>query len=470
MFIKLIRNSKVSLTRQIYLSIKNKILDGELNEHEKLRSTRELASDLSVSRTIILDAYEQLLAEGYIYSREGSGSYVSEGIKFSKPKMEFEEKEENDELKYPEKYKSFGFRTGVPDLNRVPVNLWGKMYKNVVNTIDSNGLDYHNPMGDFGLRNEISKYLRRIRGVEASPNQILITNGAAQGFSLLKAILDHSDYMLVENPINQGILKTLEGNGICYKAIDIDEKGMITKELPEKPPKLILTTPSHQFPTGVVMTIKRRIELLKYAEKHDVYIVEDDYDSEYRYEGDPIQSLQSVNPKRVIYIGSFSKTFCPAIRLGYMIIPKPLIEAVKDAKYVSDLHSPILEQMTMASFIKSGQFEKHIRRMKKIYHKRRNCVIEALKKYFGDGVEIYGENAGLHLVAGFKSIEFDDLLIENLKNKHIHVLPLSAYYITIDEGKRNNLLVIGFGNMEEADIFEGIKIIYDTLLENGRVF
>jgi GntR family transcriptional regulator/MocR family aminotransferase len=449
-------------------------MDGSLHEHQKLPSTRELSSNLNVSRTIVIDAYEQLLAEGYTYSLGGSGTYVNKGIRFNKPIIAMKEIKEDNDFLYPEYSKNFGFRTGVPDLDKVPIMIWGKLYKNVLCSINKQQLDYHNPMGDFELRKELTKYLRRIRGVETNPNQILITNGAAQGFSLLKSFLNHNDFILIENPISQGIIKTLKENNICYKPINVDEMGIITKNLPINPPKLILTTPSHQFPTGIVMTIKRRIELIKYAEKHNSYIVEDDYDSEYRYEGEPIQALQSLNPNRVIYIGSFSKTFCPAIRLGYMILPEILVETVKRAKYGSDLHSPLFEQITMANFIKFGYFEKHIRKMKKIYHKRRDYLIEELKRSFGDKVKITGANAGLHLIATFHSISFNDSFVEDLKNNHIYAHPLIEYDIFKEESKTNNSstnkhsLVLGFGNMENTDISKGIDIIYHTLHKNSN--
>lgn len=446
-------------------------MDGSLKEDEKLPSTRALSNDLKVSRTIVVDSYDQLLAEGYIYSKGGSGTYVSQGIRFDKPNIEIEENKELNNLLYPEYNEKFGFRTGVPDLDKVPIIQWGKLYKDTLNLIDVDQLDYHNPMGDLSLRKEISRYLNRIRGVEASPNQILITNGAAQGFSLLRSFLDEEDYILIENPISQGIVETLEENNVSFKPIDVDEMGIVTDNLPLNPPKIILTTPSHQFPTGVVMSIKRRIDLIKYAKKNNVFIVEDDYDSEYRYEGEPIQALQSLDPHRVIYIGSFSKTFCPAIRLGYMILPAKLVERVQRAKYGSDLHSPLFEQITMARFIKEGYFEKHIRKMKKIYEKRRNYLISELKRQFKDEVIITGGNAGLHLIATFPLTTFDSLVTERLKEYHIYAHPLWEYDISKKESDKKDSspnghsLVLGFGNMEDTDIAKGVEIIHHVLLK-----
>ena len=468
MYIPLDRNSKTSLTKQIYLCIKTMIMEGILIEFEKLPSSRNLALSLNISRTIVVDAYEQLLAEGYIYSLGGSGTFVSQGIVFTKALPEFEEAKEINTFLYPEYIKNLKFRLGVPDLDKVPTALWGRLYREVIESLDYQQLDYHNPMGDYGLRREIANYLKRIRGVISNPNNIIITSGAAQGFSLLKALVSDKEYVLVENPVSKGIIKNFTASNILFKPIGVDKQGIITSELPKVAPKLIITTPSHQFPTGVVMSIKRRIELINYARSNETYIVEDDYDSEYRYGGEPIQALQSLDPSKVIYIGSFSKTFCPAIRLGYLILPNNLVEILQHAKYGADIHSSLIEQVVMSKFIGNGYFEKHIRKMKKVYYKRRDFLISQLNELFGDQIKISGISAGIHLVIRFDNIIEDSNIIKKLEDKGIYSESISGYDIVkeIDDMKSEKQplsLALGFGNMNDDDVRKGLNILWQTL-------
>jgi GntR family transcriptional regulator/MocR family aminotransferase len=246
-----------------------------------------------------------------------------------------------------------------------------------------------------------------VRGVHAEPEDILITNGAAQAFSLISRFVPEGGHALAENPISYGILHTLRGNGVNIRTVPVDENGMMTELLPNEAPGLIFTTPSHQFPTGVILPIRRRIEMIRYARDNGAYIVEDDYDSEFRFDGAPVQSMQSLAPDRVIYVGTFSKTLMPALRIGYVALPGALKTRMEQLKYVADLHSPVLEQLTLARFIEEGLFDRHIRKMRAVYLTRRNHLIACLRDAFGEAVTISGAGAGMHLVASFRDFQFD---------------------------------------------------------------
>jgi GntR family transcriptional regulator/MocR family aminotransferase len=325
-------------------------------------------------------------------------------------------------------------------------------------------MDYQNPFGSYKLRSQLSSYLERVRGVCTSPNNILITNGAAQAFSLLCQLVKDYEYALVENPLSYGILHTLESNQVTMKPIRVDEYGMVTSELPKQPPKLIFTTPSHQFPTGVVLPINRRIQMIKYAQKHGTYIVEDDYDSEFRFYGDPIHSMQYLDSEQVIYVGTFSKTLMPALRIGYMVLPNKLLRKIENIKYVADLHSPNFEQIALAKFIEIGLFDRHINKMRRLYLKKRNYLIQCLKKEFGERVTITGAQAGMHFVATFKDVTFDKDFMDKIGEKNIEITAMNKHYILDNSASRiDNALIFGYGNTKTEQMENGIRLLADII-------
>ncbi|HAN21041.1 MAG: GntR family transcriptional regulator [Clostridiales bacterium GWF2_36_10] len=466
-YITLDRDKPISIAIQIYSFIREGILNETLQQGEKLPSTRELAKYLNVARNGVIESYEQLIAEGYVYTKNGSGTYVSDGIRFERTAVNHYVKEQR-AIKSQTNEDIISFRTGIPDLASIPIKKWGKIYKEITLSVLPLHMDYQSSNGQYELRYQLSNYLRRVRGVNTKPENILITNGAAQAFSLLCQLVSSDGYALVENPLSYGILHTLESNKVRIQAIPIDEFGMMTSELPGVSPQLIFTTPSHQFPIGAILPIKRRIEMIQYARKHNTYIVEDDYDSEFRFDGNPIQSMQSLDPTRVIYVGTFSKTFIPSLRMGYMVLPDDLCAQMEEAKYSADLHSPILEQLSMAKFIENGFFDLHIRKMRKIYLKRRNHLIKCLKESFKDAVTISGAEVGMHLIATFKDIHFDKSLMQKLEDHDLQVIPTSKHYL-FDENNMgikytyNNSLIFGYGNTNLVSIEVGIKRLHSVL-------
>jgi len=377
-YIQLNREDKLSLSRQIYRSVKETIVSGKIAAGTKLPSSRELSAELHVARNVVIEGYEQLLAEGYVYSKNGSGTYISEGVAISEVEHKSDIPQKPVVLSKPPV--SVSFRTGIPDLALIPIKKWAQIYHKIALDIEPHQMDYQNTFGDDSLRVILAQYLNRVRGTNTRPENILITNGAAQSFNLLCQLISKNEYVLVENPLSYGLLHTFENNGVTMRPIRLDQDGMVTAELPSDSPKLIFTTPSHQFPMGSILTASRRIELIHYANRNHAYIVEDDYDSEFRFDGNPIESMHYLAPDRVIYVGTFSKTLMPAMRIGYMVLPDELCERMCEAKFVSDIHSPVLEQLTLAQFIESGAFELHIRKMLKVYQKKRNHLISCLKR------------------------------------------------------------------------------------------
>src|SRR5574344_1329179 len=282
-YINIDRKKEQSITNQIYTAIKEDILCGKITGGEKMPSTREFSESIQVARNVIINCYEQLIAEGFLYTLKGAGTYVTKGLLLESEKLLTIQKSTMDVI--PDRNYRFSFRTGIPDLSCIPLKKWAQLYHKIALDLDHRELDYQDARGNYELRNQLSAYLNRARGTISDPDHILITNGAAQSFNLLCQLVKDTQYALAENPMSYGLRHTLEVNNVKIIPLRTDEFGMITNELPMNPPKLIFTTPSHQFPTGGILPITRRIELINYAKKNNAYIVEDDYDSEFRFDG-----------------------------------------------------------------------------------------------------------------------------------------------------------------------------------------
>ncbi|WP_042144301.1 PLP-dependent aminotransferase family protein [Paucisalibacillus sp. EB02] len=455
------RSLKIPLIRQIYQQLRTKILNGELSAGYRLPSTRQLAEELEVSRNVVLEAYDQLLAEGFLEGHQGAGTFVAAGAYLKKTEMNTPFMLENNSPKKNDNM--IDFRSGIPALNLFPRKQWGNLAKRVSIDTDHALFGYDSPEGRIELRTVLSDYLLRTRGVECHPEQLVITTGATQALTLIaKLLISANDKVIIEDPITHEIQTIFQSYGASLLPIRVDENGMDTNQIPhELKPAFIFVTPSHQFPIGGTLPIQRRIQLIEFARKVDSYIVEDDYDSEFRYEGPSISSLQGLDPNRTIYIGTFSKILSPALRLGYIILPPALIERGRTLKYFSDLHTPSLEQLTLALFIKEGHLEKHIYHMKKIYRKRRDFLKEQLYKEFVDNVNIYGDSTGLHLVAEFNGIHFTENLLSKLHGHGIKMYPVELH--TINKGLYSNYIILGFGNLDEVNIAEGVARIKRVL-------
>ena len=341
LWIPIERSSAKTLIRQVYEHIRAQILCGTLQGGTPLSSTRELAANLHISRNVVLEAYDQLLAEGYIESRAGSGTYVAEGIRFEKGQSEPDFLPTLSAASSRTEDKHIDFRSGLPALDLFPRKQWSQLAQHVYAKAEPAIFGYDNPEGRPELRTALARYLQRTRGVSCQPAHILILAGAAQAFSLLnRLLLSPNDEIVIEDPVTYEVQLILSSSGAQLFPVPVDEHGMQTDLLPlTKRPRCILVTPSHQFPQGGILPIQRRLQLLEFARTTDCYLVEDNYDSEFRYVGSPISSLQGLCPNRVICVGTFSKILSPALRLGYLILPTELVEHARSIKRLLDLHS-----------------------------------------------------------------------------------------------------------------------------------
>ncbi len=364
------RHLEQPLYRQIYNEILDQIRRGELLPLEALPPTRHLAKQLGVSRNVVLSAYELLAAEGYIESVPGSYTRISKKIR------DIPKREAPVEMSKPSETKAYeiSFRTGMVDTEQFPAKVWGKYLREACLTMNDNAFGYLDSGGLSDLKIQIAKELYKSRGMAVDAQSIVVTSGATQGLSLVgRALHEHNCEAIIEDPCSLGARKTLEYAGYTLIGAKVDDEGLdVSSVLPNNRTKLIYTTPSHQFPKGSVLSASRRLDLLNRAKEAGVYIIEDDYDSEFRYDGHPLTPMRVLDSENVIYIGSFSKILSPALRIGYVIAPKHLIKRIKAFKLYDDVHTGTIEQAALAQFIEDGRLSRHIHKMNRLYKKKRD--------------------------------------------------------------------------------------------------
>jgi GntR family transcriptional regulator/MocR family aminotransferase len=451
------RKSPVSLTAQLINELRNKILSSQLAAGERLCATRELAMELGLARNTVITAYEQLISEGYLESRTGSGTYVAnlKKVHISKSSSQMPSTiniYKTDELDS----NSIQFDPGSPDNSAFPNILWGKSLKEACLMTPQICFGYSNPEGEIILKKALCEYLQRSKGIVCHPEQIIIVPGSSGGISLLsKLFYSESASVIIEDPSITFVRNIFSSSGYLVQPIPVDKQGMQTELLWNKTkPKLIYAVPSHQFPTGAVLPVARKLELIEYALETDSYIIEDDYDSEFKYSGVTIQSLYNLNSERTIYLGTFSKIFSPAIRLGYLILPSHLYRKAVDLMDELIIRADTLSQLAMAYFMNNRLLDRHIYKMKRLYAGKRKLLIQCLNEVFKDQVIITGENAGLHLMAEFNH-KFTDQ--DFIKLSEQGVIAECAEDYAIMKGFYQNKLILGYGNLTHEQIKEGVK-------------
>lgn len=460
MHILIDRNDSTTMTMQIFNQLKEYILDGTLKAKEKLPSSRKFANSLEISRNIIIDVYEMLAAEGYVITKPGSGVYVSKSVSIErKPTIA-------PELACRSEYPIFNginFRIGLPALDHFPRKKWLQCSREVLNEIPDSDLGYSFPNGYLPFRRTLATYLRKTRGIQCHEDQIIVTTGAIQGLHLMLLYFSQIDAAIsIEEPSTSGLKDMLNTSKIDYIALPVDHEGFNPSLLPEdRAVSCIITTPSHQYPLGGSMPIQRRIELIRYARNHNCFIIEDDYDSEIRYINRPVESLYELDPTKVIYMGSFSKILLPSLRLGYVVLPYSLIEEINHLKWSTDIHTPTLQQATMNKFITYGYLYQHLTKTIKLYKKRRQALISALKDNFGNSIKIFGKEAGIHLLVEFKHVIFSKDLLEKIINAGVYVMCVSIHSLTPE--KHSNQLMLGYGNLTKSQIEKGISILHEVI-------
>lgn len=450
------RESRIPLIRQIYDNFRCLILEGKLRPGEKLPGSRELSANLAVSRNVVIEAYDQLIAEGYLMGEQGSGTYVAAGACIDRPAY-WKWKGISAEEKKLNPVDLVDFRTGVPALEKVPKEKLARFWNNTYKEARAADFGYSDAKGDYTLRAAITRYIERVRGVISSPEQIVVTTGAKNAlFLLTRLLMSAGSEVIVEDPMHCDFQELLLEAGGHLLPIPVDARGIQTDMMPDRDDiRMIVVTPSHQFPLGSVMAIQRRVDLIKYAARQEnCYIIEDDYDSEYRFSGTPVSSLQGIDPAHVIYLGTFSKIIAPALRMGYAVLPEHLVSDFVRLKYISDHHYSTVDQQALARFIEEGLLERHIVKMKKVYRRRQEVLIESLLSSFGNQLVIEGQSTGMHIAVRFPGCFFNEKVLEECMEAGVKVYPVSIH--SVEEGKYTDSLVLGYGNLPEERIKIGV--------------
>ncbi len=457
------RTSPLPLIRQIYSGIRAQILSGILRAGSRLPSSRELARQLGVSRNVVMEAYDMLYSEGFTTARHGSGTFVAPGTKFPMANAGQTIKAETVSMGYESSGGIINFKPGTPDLREFPLRSWLQSVKAAYLHPVDDSMGYGQPEGRRELRRAICDYVISQRGVLCHPDQIIITAGTTQAIGIAcHLLLGKRRDVVLEDPITRDIQLIVQGQGGVIHPVTADDNGMVTDELPpDIVPAFIYVTPSHQFPLGGTLPIQRRIALLEYAGKTGAYVIEDDYDSEFRFDGPPLSSLHGLAPERVVYIGTFSKTLSPALRTGYLILPPELVSKGRGRKWHCDLHNETPTQLALAHFIGQGTYLRHLARMKRLYARKRRIVEQAMTEMFANQLKIMGSSAGLHLAARFAGIDFTQELLGDIEGTGVRVYPAEAH--AIRPGKYNDTLIMGYGNLSEEQIVRGIRILHDVL-------
>lgn len=450
-------NSVTPLYQQLYSYIKSEIQSGSLPYGTKLPSSRNLASHLQVSRNTVDTAYSQLVSEGYLEAKAKRGYFVNQisGLLYLSPKTT-----QNNKIKTKiEPVFDYDFSPFSIDLSHFPYDIWKQLSKSII-TKEENLFLSGNQQGDFSLRFAITNYLHQSRNVSCTPEQIIIGAGVDYLLQLLMQFFPSDTVIAMENPTYKKAFHIFNGIGKSTIDIPLDKSGLDVSVLSNKNASLVYVTPSHQFPLGIVMPIKRRIELLKWASKDDKrYIIEDDYDSEFRYVGKPIPCLQGIDHKqKVIYIGTFSRSIAPSIRVGYMVLPLPLLQQYRTSFPYYSCTVSRLEQATITAFIEKGYFERHLNRMRKVYKNKHDTIVQSLK-IFKEHITIIGENAGLHVVVKFNLSIEETLLIPLAEKSGIKLYSLYDYYISPPKNYSPTLLM-GYATLSEEKIRTGIEKLY----------
>lgn len=459
-----LQSGKTPLYEQIYLAIKRDIEDGKISFGEKLPSTRLLAANLNVSRFTVDIAYEQLVSEGYIQARAGSGFFVCDlsnlfsGITDHSGNCVSEVVHES-----PQSRVKIDFSPFAVDPIHFPYNTWKKRNREVMDkTADL--LVAREAMGDRGLRETISAYLYHARGVHCTPDQILVGAGNEYLLLLLVQILGGDCSVVMEDPTYVQAYEVFRHAGCQVRVGAMDEDGLLCSDLADHPADVVYVMPSHQFPMGTIMPLGRRQELLDWAAGAEGrYIIEDDHDSEFRYVGKPIPSLQSRDQKDcVIYFGTFSKSISPALRMSYMVLPRHLSERFyrQFDFYTSTVATG--QQLVVRAFMETGDFERHLNRMRRIYKAKHDFFLKELKKRSWV-CKVRGENAGLHLVVDVDSVYSEEELLKLALERGVRIYGMSSYRIGAATQKEPVTLLLGFGGLTEEELLEGLAVLDELL-------
>ena len=471
--------SKTPMYRQLYDWFRRAIIDGQMRPGQRVPSTRGLAVELKISRIPVLNAYEQLLAEGYFETFVGAGTCVARSIPedtLSPPAVKVRKgSKQIVEKQGPRRMSRRGaalthvpaqswldnlgaFRVSLPALDNFPMGVWSKLVARHSRRPPRGIMAYGDAMGYLPFREAIAEYLGAVRGVRCETSQILVTTGSQQALQIsAQVLLDPKDQVWMEEPGYPGARQAFMTAGAQLIPVRVDHDGMNVAEIIRRSgnARAVYVTPSHQYPMGMTMGATRRMLLLNWAVRTGAWIIEDDYDSEYRFGSRPIMSLQGLDTDgRVIYVGTFSKVMFPALRLGYVVVPKDLVPAFSAARDAADIFSSTLYQAVLTDFIREGHFARHIRRMRMLYMERRRALVRAIHTQMGDMLEVIGAEAGMHLVALLPPSINDVAVSRNAAQRGISAMPLSSCYL---KPPTKSGLILGYGGANAHQIHDGIR-------------
>jgi GntR family transcriptional regulator/MocR family aminotransferase len=475
------RSAQIPISRQIYDAYRAAILGRDLRPGQQIPSSRELAVEVKVSRFPVLHAYAQLLAEGYFESRRGAGTFVSRSLPEQLMSVKRNVK--------PSALVSGGLRPiarrsslfptfegspsrpgwgafGVhqPAFDQFPFEIWSHLVARHSRNPNARSIHQINPLGSEQFREEICSYLRTARAVECAPSQIMVVSGSQQALDITaRVLLDPGSAVWIEEP-GYDLQRTLLSAAGCHLIpVPVDEEGMNVAAGIERHRKAraAFVTPSHQYPLGSSMSASRRLQLLNWAQSSGAWIVEDDYDSEYRYESPPVASLQGMDANsRVIYIGTFSKVLLPSLRIGYIVIPSDLVERFVAVRFAMDIFPPYLYQEVLRDFMSMGHFGRHLRRMRQLYRERRNALVNSLKDEFGEMLQVHGAEAGMHLAVTLPRGIRDRKIVERAAECGLQLWPLSPCYYS-DPPRQG--LILGFGSTPAKRIPRAVSQLRSVL-------
>jgi GntR family transcriptional regulator/MocR family aminotransferase len=448
LLVDLRRDDPTPLHVQLERELRSAIRSRRLGPDSLLPSTRALADQLGLSRGVVVEAYEQLVAEGYLVSRPGGATRVSANA--SEPAAATETRPPAPEIR-------ISFLYGRPDVTEFPRQAWLRSLRRVLNEAPSDRLSYLDKRGATELREALAAYLNRVRGTTAEPDRIVICHGFAQAVGLVSRALqlEGATRMAVEDPGQNDTFSYLEP-----VPVPVDGDGIVVEALERSDADAVLLTPAHQFPTGSVLAPERRAAIIGWARRRGALILEDDYDAEYRYDREPIGSLHGLAPDHVAYAGTVSKTLAPGLRLGWLVLPPRLVDIVATIKEQIDRGSPSLEQLAFADFLTRGEFDHHLRRMRPIYRARRDAMLEALRRHLPE-LRPVGASAGLHVVAWLPDDVDEAALVRRALALGVNVGGLSPYRRLPGDGRGG--LLFGYGVPTEAEIDEGVRLVADAL-------
>ncbi len=481
--IQLDSSSEVPLYKQLFEFLRGAILNGRLKAGQKLPGTRTFSAELNISRNTVVLAFEQLIIEGYITGKIGAGTFVTNDLPDKILQGKKNQTIKKKKIKTPDINKKFGpnelinrnildekiipFQNGIPSLEDFPFHLWLKIINKTGTYFPKLQFGYQNSTGYLPLKEAIAGYLRTYRAVNCTADKIIIINGSQQGLDLIsRVLLKEGSNVMLEDPCYFGTRASVVSAKANIFPVPVDGEG-IKIEYAEKnypKPDFIFTTPSHQFPLGSTMSISRRLNLLEYANRSRAWIIEDDYDSEFRYIGSPLPSLQGMDKYgRVIYIGTFSKVLFPGLRLGYLVLPSTeMVNPFAVLKSITDRQSPIFEQIVLAKFIEDGHFTRHIRKMRMIYKLRQEFLIEELKKQVGEFLEVNASGAGMHVV-GWLPENYNDKIVTALaKENELIMSPVSDYSLKM---KLRPGLLMGYTAFNKKQLAGGVRLLKKILIK-----